>query len=146
MVVVVVVLVLVDRVGEVRRSATRTSARLAISFSTRRWMYCRCRGSTMLVRVGERISVHIAAGCSGALRRSCEVYFSNWHRTQSASQFTNEWNRVKMEGQIERGGRRGIRTRSTEVRVRRHLRKNFWKVWICGEEEKEAAVMTSGVE
>lgn len=32
----------------------------------------------MLVRVGERISVHIAAGCRGALRRSCEVYFSNW--------------------------------------------------------------------
>lgn len=32
----------------------------------------------MLVSEGERISVHIAAGWSGALRRSCEVYFSNW--------------------------------------------------------------------
>lgn len=39
---------------------------------------------------------------------------------------------------------RGVPTRSTELRVRRHLRKNFWKVGTCGEEKKEVG-MASGL-
>lgn len=38
-----------------------------------------------------------------------------------------------------------IQTRSTGLLVWRHLRKNFWKVWICGDEKEEAA-MTRTVE
>lgn len=50
--------------------------------------------------------------------------------------------------QVEEGWGGGIRTRSTEVRDWRHLRKNFWKVWMCGEEKEEEAEagMTRGVE